>query len=398
MALKKQHTDERLTQFPGSDIVAILDTDWCAFPVSSVGDELYIEVTHTASGKVKEFKNVTEFRGRGKKIGGWLGELNAEREEADKPPFKPDSFTIEHKQRRKVEYRVKEVSAGHYEKNKDSYELLDSTEDTEVGNVVVRQQLTEEEALVNIKHSAKSVIAKALRELGTHKYESYIGYGGRMREDISTLMQYKGNRKNTLKPLVMDDVVEYLTDSFNSQPVYHIENDDKVVMRAYGDSNAVVVGVDKDFYGQPCKFFNADRPEEGIVDCDCFGELREYSSSKSKAIGHGRIFLYWQLLAGDTSDNYKANCFSDVKYAGAGAFKDLKDCKDDKEALERVIEVFKRLYPEPKVVTGWRGNDFLIDWLYVAREQFKMAAMLRYEGDARTLDTEFEEYGVEYEY
>ena len=38
------------------------------------------------NGVKKEFKNQTEFRGRGKKIGGWLGELNETRIEKGARP------------------------------------------------------------------------------------------------------------------------------------------------------------------------------------------------------------------------------------------------------------------------------------------------------------------------
>ena len=366
-----------LNNFPDSDIVAIIDADYCSFSCASVGDEDYIEVTHKETGKSVEFKNVTEFYGRSKKtLGGWLGKINTKRESQNKPPYSVEDFTIEKKKRRKQEYRI-------------------STD--EEGNEV-ETPIDMEQAKANIFHSAKTVILNDLKNLGTDNYEAYLGKGGRMREDISTLLKYKGNRDDILKPLLFNEVAEYIGQAFDAQEVNHIETDDQVVIRAYGDPNAVVMGVDKDFYGQPVKFFNVNHPEDGIINCDCFGELKEYDSKKSKAIGYGRIFLYWQILAGDSSDNYKANCFSDVKYAGGSAYKDLKDCKDDKEALEKIIEVFKSLYPEPKVVTGWRGNEFLIDWLYVLREQFKMAAMLRFVGDSRTIDTEFQKYGVEYNY
>jgi hypothetical protein len=398
MAFEKKQKDSKLKQFPNSEIVGILDTDWCAYSIASVGDEAYIEATHTKSGKVKEFKNVTAFRGVGKTIGGWLGDVNAEREKEDKKPFTLEDFTTEPKQRRKKEYETKTITKKEFK----TEEYADFVEVEEVKgsktDIKVRRQLTDDEALVRIYYSAKSTILRALEDLGTHKYESYLGKSGKFRENTSTLMKYKGNRDNTLRPLVMGEVVEYLQNSFDSELVYGIENDDKVTMRAYGDPNAVIVGEDKDFYGQPVRFFNANKPDEGIIDGDCFGKLWREDTKKKKVRGYGRLFLYWQILAGDDSDNYKASCMSDKKYGDVAAYKALFECEDDKEALENVIEVFKELYPEPKVVESWRGNKMLIDWLYVAREQFKMAAMLRFEGDSRTLDTEFDLYGVEYEY
>jgi hypothetical protein len=395
-----EKTDGRIKQFPNSDIEAILDTDWCAFSIASVGDAQYIEATHKKTKKVAEFKNVTEFRGVGKKIGGWLAERNEILKAKGKPLYTLEDFTIEQKQRRKKEYTTKTISMDDWMDGLDD-EFSDYTYvETEANGteVKIRKELTDDEALINIFHSAKAVIVKALEDLGTHKYESYLGRSGAYRLNISTLMKYKGNRDKTLKPLVFKDVVGYISDSFNSTMIDNIENDDAVVMRAYKDPNAVIVGEDKDFYGQPVKFFNANRPEDGIIDGDCFGELTTYDKKKSKTIGFGRLFLYHQICTGDASDNYKANCQSEVKYGTKGGYDDLKDCKDDKEALEKLIEIYKRLYPKPIVVKSWRGNPMLIDWLYVARENFKMAAMLRFEGDSRTLDTEFAEYGVEYEY
>lgn len=401
---KKQKADTRLKQFPDSNIVAILDTDWCAYSIASVGDELYIEVTRNSTGKVTEFKNITEFKGKGKEIGGWLAKCNKARENKGMEPLTLDDYTIEQKQRRRKEYEYKTVAQVEYNKGDFSnWEKIEEDGD----NVRLKRQLTDDEALVRIFYSAKSTITKALAELGTHKYESYLGKGGDYREHLSTLVKYKGKRDKILRPLVMTDVVDYLERSFNSRIVKHIENDDAVVMRAYGDPNAVIVGEDKDFYGQPVKFFNANRPEEGIIDGDCFGKLWVVETIKrvngkdkvdKKVRGYGRIFLYWQILAGDSTDCYKMSCMSDTRFGDISAYDALVDCKDDKEALESVIEVAKMLYPEPKVVKSWRGNEMLVDWLYVAREQFKMAAMLRWEGDSRSLDTEFARYNVVYEY
>ena len=418
MALKKkQEADTRLKQFPDSDIVAILDTDWCAYGISSVGDEDYIEVGHSSSDKVLEFAGVSKFKGLGKQWmcpdkrdelpddeKSWLEKRNFKLKSKGKKPLTPDDFTIEHKKRRKKEYEYKTVKRTEYDKG-DFSEWTIIEEDSK--GVRLERQLTDDEALVRIFYSAKQTITKALAELGTHKYESYLGKGGDYREHLSTLIKYKGERDNKPKPLVMPDVVDYLERSFNSQVVRHIENDDAVVMRAYGDPNAVIVGEDKDFYGQPVKFFNANRPEEGIIDGDCFGKLWIVETVKrvngkdiitKKVRGYGRIFLYWQILAGDSTDCYKMSCMSDTKFGDISAYNALVDCKDDKEALESVIEVAKMLYPEPKVVKSWRGHEMLIDWLYVAREQFRMATMLRWEGDSRTLDTEFAKYGVIYEY
>lgn len=331
-------------------LVAILDVDFVKYSVASAGETRTIKVTHKPSGKVKEFKTRTEFYGRDKKkSGGWLGEINADR----KKPFTLDEFEIEDVQR--------------------------------------------VESLENILHSAKVMGLSSVKALGTDKYEAYIGEGASFRRGLSTLLEYKGNRTDTLKPLALDDVSEYIKKRFKAEVVTGIEADDKVVMRAYGDPNAVVVGIDKDYWGQPIKFFNVNEPDRGIVDCDCFGKLWvEGTGTKEKVRGHGRLFLYWQMCSDDKADNYKANCMSDVKWGAKSAYKALCGCKDDKEALTKVVEIFKTLYPEPKEVEGWRGNKFTIDWLYVLKEMWVMARMLRFDNDYLAIEEVLNGYEVDW--
>ena len=51
------------------------------------------------------------------------------------------------------------------------------------------------------------------------------------------------------------------------------------------------------------------------------------------------------------------------------------------EAWKAIETIFKKLYPEPKEVVGWRGDSIAIDWQYVLNECFDMARMLRFEND-----------------
>lgn len=334
-------------KFPESEIVAILDLDFPKYAIAGVGENRSIIVRHKETDWEKEFDTRTDFWGRGKQIGGWLGKLNAKKAAKGEP--------------------------------------LATKEDFEIEDVV------EPEPLENVLHSAKLSVLGCLEALGTDKYEGYIGKGDSFRVGLSTLKKYKGSREDKRKPIHLDAVTEYLKRTFKGQVVQGIEADDKVVMRAYGDPNAVIVGVDKDYRGQPIKFFDVNNPKEGIINGDCFGELRD---TGKKITGYGRIFMYWQMITEDSIDEYKANCFSDLKWGAKSGYKALADCKNDQEALQVVIEVFKRLYPEPKMVTGWRGNEFLIDWLYVANEMFQMARMLRWEGDIMHFENWCQQYEV----
>lgn len=313
------------------DLVAVLDLDGFKYSCASVGEKRTIAVSHKPSGRVKEFSNRTEFWGHHlKKEGGWLGEVNKSRDS----PFSVDEFEIE--------------------------------------------DIQTPEPIENALHTAKQQVDGVLQRLGTKKYKGFIGKGDSFRLGASTLLEYKGNRKGMLRPLHLDEVTDYLTKKYKAEVVTSIEADDRVVMESHGKDNHVIVGVDKDYYGTSANFFNYQRPEEGVIDCTGFGRL--YRDGK-KIRGIGRLHLYWQMCSQDEADNYKASCFSDVKWGEVSAYNALKDCTNDKESWTVMRDIFQLLYPEPKVVKGWRGDDILIDWKYVLSEMFVMARMLRWEGD-----------------
>ena len=89
------------------------------------------------------------------------------------------------------------------------------------------------------------------------------------------------------------------------------------------------------------------------------------------------MWLAFQTMNGDTSDNYKANCFSGIKWGDKAAYNQLKDATNDKELFQALVDGYKKLYPEKKTVIGWIGKEIEIDWLYVLTECFNLAKMMR---------------------
>lgn len=314
--------------------IAVIDLDMFKHGVASVGEDRSVLVKHKETGWSKSFKTRTEFYGHHKKkAGGWLADVNEGRE-----PEKialPEHFTYE--------------------------------------DVQVAQPIE------NVLHSAKMMVERAIEASGATGYKAFIGKGESFRVQKSTLLKYKGNRDNTIKALLLDEVSEYLTKKFKAEVVTHIENDDKCVMEAYKKPDHFILCEDKDFWGCPVNVFNVNSPERGIVNCDKFGSL--WRDSKGKVRGEGRLHLMWQVCGQDDSDHYKAHAFSDVYWGEVTAYEALKDCTNDKESWIKAAEIFKTLYPEPKVVTGWKGDEFEIDWKYVLNEQLQMARMLRFDGD-----------------
>jgi hypothetical protein len=341
-----------------SNLTAIIDADTIKYAASNKGQKTSIVVTHPTLGINEEFKTRTDFYGHYlNKSGGWLADYNKNRDS----PILPSEFTIE--------------------------------------DVVVP------EPLANCLHTVKEMYRKMYEALGTKKHKGFIGKGDCFRVERSTLLKYKDCRP-AAKPIYFNEVSDYLERRLKCEVVTIEETDERVVQECYKKPHCVALGSDKDYYGQPIRFLNINRLEEGIINCNTFGKLwldtktviRKGKEVKEESVrGFGRQWLYYQTLSLDDIDNYAANCFSDVRWGPKSAYKLLSPCMDDKEALQSLVGGFKTLYPEPKTVVGWRGQPIDIDWLYVAQEVFTMARMRRVKGEPEVMLTDvFNKLGIQY--
>lgn len=308
------------------------DLDCVKYASASAGEKRSVCVTHKTTGRTLVVPTRTEWYGHWKtKTGGQLAEINKTRDS----PFAWDEFEYE--------------------------------------------DIQEPEPIENILHTSKLMVEKGVAASKADVVEYYLGVGDSFRVELSTLLKYKGQRLNMLRPVLLDEVTDYLSKKFKAQIISDYEVDDQVVMNSYRNKGHFVIGIDKDFLGSGSAFFNLNTPEKGIQRTDCFGSL--HIDSKGYVKGIGRMFKLFQVCSSDTSDNYAANCVSDLKWGDKSAYKALKGCRDDKELFQAAVDIFKKLYPEPKVVTGWRGNEINIDWLYVMQECFHMAHMHRRPSD-----------------
>ena len=312
--------------------IAVIDIDYVKYSAASVGEKRTIKAYHPVTGDSWEAANRTELYGHWQK--------------------KDKGILAEHNKKYGTDYKA------------DDLVILD---------------IQTPEPIQNVLHTAKSMVESALYQLKTNKHICYIGVGESFRVERSTLLKYKGNRAGMLKPLALDEVTHYLTKKFNAIEVSSIEADDAVVMEAYRDKSKTVIAVDKDYLGTDVLLFNPNKADQGVIDCSGYGGL--WLDSKGDVTGKGRAFLYYQTLSQDDSDNYAANSASDVKWGSKSAYKALKDCTDDKEALQAIADSYQLLYPETKMFKGWRGDEFEIDWKYVFNENFDLARMLRWDGD-----------------
>lgn len=144
-------------------------------------------------------------------------------------------------------------------------------------------------------------IDRLCKTLNTKQFELVVGDVKNFRKIL--FPQYKANRKP--KPEIYQHVFNLIRDKYGFTSLPYLEGDDTCRI-IYEDKNykseyqKVIVSIDKDFYSVPCNFFRDLNNNTTIEKID-----------KNEAEQH----LYYQVLVGDTADNYKGiPNFGDKKY------------------------------------------------------------------------------------
>ena len=359
----------------------LFDYDPLLYAAGFKGETRSVKVVHQQSGDEYEFSTRTDFWGHHKKrAGGWLAEYNAAKAEDNRRH--PDEFIVT---------------------------------DVQVPGPI-------EECL----HTLKMMIRGHKEVAGAKTYYGYTGKGTVFREDVSTVLKYKGNREGVLRPVHLDAMKDYLIKNHGCKVVTGIEADDACTMDLYDaykvwlktksdDDKVILAFSDKDYWQCAGHLYHTDSGKFHSQG-DIFGKLFIVEGSKGKkdVKGYGRLWLYFQVMNGDDADNYCANSANPaMKWAQMSAYNVLKDATNDKEAFEALISGYKTLYPSPKKIIGWRGyedpkdrtilkpdaQDFEIevDWLYMLQENFTLAKMLRWHGDKVLVTDVMNKLGVKYE-
>jgi 5'-3' exonuclease len=151
-------------------------------------------------------------------------------------------------------------------------------------------------------------------------FNTYLTGKENFRFDIAKSHEYKGNRKETEKPIYLYHCREYMIDSY-SAVVSQGEEADDLISKAAAELgyHCVVASIDKDMLQLPCWHFNFGRnewtkvtPEEGLK------------------------FFYTQILTGDRADNI-------IGLYGIGpkkADKLLQDCNTEDDLWSAVVKAY----------------------------------------------------------
>lgn len=337
----------------------LFDYDPILYAAGSIGETRSVKIVHRQSGDEYEFDNRTLFWGHWKKkAGGWLADYN----KSTDTPRQPEEFDV-----------------------------ID---------------IQTPEPIENCLHTVKQMIKATCEAVGTHSYYGYSGKGKVFREDVSTILKYKGNRDNVLRPLHLDSLKEYLVKHHNCEIVTRIEADDACSIDSYNGYQAwkksnsdkdklVLAFVDKDYYGIAGHLYNTNT-QDSICSYDGLGWLE--LNEKGVVKGRGRLWLMHQVLSSDDADNYAANSACSMRWGEKNSYNLLKDCVTDKQAFEALVIGYKTLYPAKKKIVGWRGGEIEIDWLYVLQENFNLAKMLRSVDEKPTnVKAVLDKLGINYE-
>lgn len=256
------------------------------------------------------------------------------------------------------------------------------------------------EPIAHTIRAMKQLLGTILEKSKCNSYHIVVSgpSDGNFRKHLPLPTQYKDSRKDAGKPVNLEEAKQYLIDKHNAEVAVG-EADDLIVAykyQGYRDKKFIVSGsIDKDDAHGPGWMLNWDTMDEPEM-VDGFGELYLVQQGEKETVkGKGRVFLYYQMLFGDPVDCYKPCELAKVKFGEKSAYKVLKDCKTDKEAVQAVVNTYKKWYPEPIFYTAWDGSRHKKDWMEIWQMYADCAFMRRWDGDRLDVKKLCEKLGVE---
>jgi len=227
--------------------------------------------------------------------------------------------------------------------------------------------------------SVKRTLEYTVKQTGADKIIIYLSGSKNFRTSIAKQREYKGNRKGFIKPLLYDNITEYLVTRFKAVTTNGYEADDAMSIRAMEllelGYDPIIATADKDLKQVPVKNYNLMGGELIDVGADPFGDLTlKFVGSSAQLKGYGSKFFYAQMLTGDTVDNI-AGC------AGIGskrAFDLLSVCETEEECQKAVEDIYVKKYSDvPKLRLHWDGTRYWSNAYTLLLENAKLLWMLR---------------------
>lgn len=217
------------------------------------------------------------------------------------------------------------------------------------------------------------------------------------RNSLPLPTQYKSNRSNLIRPLLLKDVQKYAWKKYKAIVSDGDECDDMQIYMGYeilkrGDI-PVVCSIDKDSKAYSgLSLFNPDKPELGVQVIPDLGVILEDEKGKVRANGIKQYGL--QMLVGDSVDGFKPTELCGVKFGEKSAMKLLEPCKTEKEVLEVVVSKYMEWYPTSFEYTAWNGDRIESDWKHMLALFHKCVRMKETKNDLVIAEDFYDRYGV----
>lgn len=194
---------------------------------------------------------------------------------------------------------------------------------------IPKQDIEREVDVKPVSHAINilsTTLNAAVREAGCISYEAYLSPDDKSNFRFTIYPEYKGNRKNVVKPTHTKALRAYAVKHLAAQVVSGMEADDILSIRAHelGFDNSVVITIDKDLKQIPAWFYNWQKKGDPV----------------KIEVEDARRNFYTQVLVGDSIDNIKG-C-PGIGPAKAGAA--LKDCQSEEDYIHAVFNLFVAAY------------------------------------------------------
>ena len=168
---------------------------------------------------------------------------------------------------------------------------------------------------------ARKWLADVLEHTKCTKYRIFLNGKNNFRYELATILPYKGNRFDAVKPELLEDIRDWIRDSYDSESVDYLESDDLLSINHYNSGGSTVcVTQDKDLNMIAGWRYSSRNRNVTLID--------DASALKS---------FYYQLLTGDATDNIPGL----FRVGPVGANKLLADCQTEKEYYQVVLKAYR---------------------------------------------------------
>lgn len=210
---------------------------------------------------------------------------------------------------------------------------------------------------------------------------------------------YKGNRLNSLRPLLLKDAQQYLIGKYKARKAVGHEVDDLTAILAYEAKNqgreTFLLSPD----GDSRQFDGLKLGKYNSAPSDCidikFMHSVEYDDKGFQS--YGFPWMVMQHLTGDVTDGLKPTYLAKVRYGEKTCYNDLVKFTKPEEFVKYSIQKYKEWYPEPFEYTDCFGNKVQADWKSMLELYWMGTTMMRRFDELPNYWKFLEEKGIDYD-